>query len=343
MSVKQYDTSQSYEWNYGRAPKVVAVSEPQLPGQWCFCGLPVGSPLGVAAGPLLNGSWCLYYASLGFDVVTYKTVRSRERACYPAPNLTPVVCSTLAGGETDLPASDEFAGSWAISFGMPSQPPSVWTADVRATRQALPAHKKISVSVVGTFQPGWSLEQLADDYAECAHLAAEHGADAVEINLSCPNVTSCDGQLFQNPAQAAEVVGRTRRAIGELPLIAKIGHDPSDQLCALLDAVAADLDAVSTVNCLAATVQGQFEGQPRGIGGRAILDASVRQVERIAEWKSRHAARLAIIGVGGVFTSSDVRRYLSAGAECTHLATAIMRDPQVGLQIRRELAVSIAR
>ena len=39
-----------------------------LPGDWDFCGLPVDSPLGVPAGPLLNGDWCLYYASLGFDV-----------------------------------------------------------------------------------------------------------------------------------------------------------------------------------------------------------------------------------------------------------------------------------
>ena len=53
-----------------------------MPGQWQFCGLPVNSPLGVAAGPLLNGRWCLYYASLGFDVLTYKTVRSRRRECY---------------------------------------------------------------------------------------------------------------------------------------------------------------------------------------------------------------------------------------------------------------------
>ena len=45
-----------------------------------FCGIPVQSPLGIPAGPLLNSRWLLYYASLGFDVLTYKTVRSSARA-----------------------------------------------------------------------------------------------------------------------------------------------------------------------------------------------------------------------------------------------------------------------
>ena len=46
-----------------------------------------------------------------------------------------------------------------------------------------------SVSVVGTVQPGSTIERLAEDYAECARLAAEHGADTVETNLSCPMST----------------------------------------------------------------------------------------------------------------------------------------------------------
>src|SRR5262245_27286290 len=86
----RYDPSRTYEWNYAHAPDPVTIPEPPVPGRWDYCGLPLASPLGIAAGPLLNGRWILYYASLGFDVLTYKTVRSAARACYPLPNLQPV-------------------------------------------------------------------------------------------------------------------------------------------------------------------------------------------------------------------------------------------------------------
>src|SRR5262245_59270420 len=91
----RYDRTQTYDWNYDHAPDPVAVQTPALPGRWEVCGTRVGSPLGVPAGPLLNGRWVLYYASLGFDVLTYKTVRSGPRPCYPLPNLQPVHCGPL--------------------------------------------------------------------------------------------------------------------------------------------------------------------------------------------------------------------------------------------------------
>ena len=56
----RYDARQSYDWNYRHAPAPAEVEVPAVPGEWRFCGLPVGSPLGVPAGPLLNGAWCLY-------------------------------------------------------------------------------------------------------------------------------------------------------------------------------------------------------------------------------------------------------------------------------------------
>src|SRR5207302_2972516 len=82
----RYDDRRTYEWNYEHAPEPLPAEIPPVPGRWDYCGLPVASPLGIAAGPLLNGRWILYCASLGFDVLTYKTVRSSARACYAMPN-----------------------------------------------------------------------------------------------------------------------------------------------------------------------------------------------------------------------------------------------------------------
>ena len=133
----RYDRLQSYDWNYAYAPEPVEADVPAIPGTWDFCGLPVASPLGVAAGPLLNGRWVRYYESLGFDVLTYKTVRSIERACYPLPNLVPVEVEQMAGGEGEVPAAETMRRTWAVSFGMPSKAPSVWRADVEETRKLL--------------------------------------------------------------------------------------------------------------------------------------------------------------------------------------------------------------
>src|SRR3954468_11021534 len=127
QTLPRYDRSQTYQWNYDHAPSAPPeVAEPALAGPWTFCGRPVASPLGIAAGPLLNGRWILYYAALGFDVLTYKTVRSRFRACYAMPNLQPVTSKSLDHDNAVLPANAGMEGSWAVSFGMPSKSPEVW-------------------------------------------------------------------------------------------------------------------------------------------------------------------------------------------------------------------------
>ena len=51
----RYDRLQTYAWNYDHAPDPLEVDVPAVPGQWHFCGLAVDSPLGMPAGPLLNG------------------------------------------------------------------------------------------------------------------------------------------------------------------------------------------------------------------------------------------------------------------------------------------------
>ena len=143
-----------------------------------------------------------YYANLGFDLLTYKTVRRRAHPCYALPNLQPVTCLRLdAEGET-LSTGSRQDGSWAVSFGMPSAPLDQWQTDVRSTRDQLASHKALSVSVVATPDHDWTLSRVADDYAECSQWATASGADMIELNLSCPNVTSCDGQLYRQPEAA---------------------------------------------------------------------------------------------------------------------------------------------
>jgi len=340
----RYDPRQSYDWNYTHAPAAVPHDEPQVPGSWNFCGLPVSSPLGIAAGPLLNGEWILYYAALGFDVLTYKTVRSRHRDSYALPNLQPVESGRLVGGGPPLRARKEMRGSWAVSFGMPSKSPDVWRADIENTRRALPKHKLLSVSVVATPEPHWTFEELADDFSRCARWALESGADAVEANFSCPNVASADAQLYQQPEAAARIAARLRAAVGSTPLLLKIGHVTEEaQAAALAAAVSGHADALVMVNCISAQVADDqqrplFAGERRGIAGEAIRVAALEQVRLFARVVGQQELKLRIVGVGGIATAAHVQAHLGAGGHAVQLATAAMRDPRVGLAIRAALA-----
>jgi len=342
-NLPRYDRRKSYDWNYDHAPDPFETAVPPYPGDWTFCGLPVGSPLGVPAGPLLNGRWCLYYASLGFDVLTYKTVRSGQRPCYDLPNLQPVDCGSLDGGESNLRAVESDRDSWAVSFGMPSKSPDVWRADVEWTRRQLARDKLLVVSVVGTQQPGWGIEELARDYARCAAWAVESGADAVEANLSCPNVSTPDGQLYYHPQAVAVVASELSRAAAGRPLILKIGHLPEGfDIASLIVAMAPAASAVAMTNSVAATVadeQGRllFGGEKRGICGAAIRRASLEQVRRWTQTTRDLEIDLPAIGVGGAATAQDVADYLQCGAQAVHLATAAMLDPAVAMRIRREV------
>lgn len=343
VSLPRYDHRRSYEWNYEHPPQPVEIETVPVPGNWDFCGLPVDSPLGIAAGPLLNGAWCLYYASLGFDVLTYKTVRSKGRKCYPMPNLQPVACGPLQGDEECVDAIDALTDSWAVSFGMPSQPPEVWRKDVERTRSELPPGKLLSVSVVASEEPGWGLNELAEDYARCARWAAESGADIVEANFSCPNVSTSDGQLYQVPQNAMRVANRLREAVPDKPLVIKVGRVATDeQIDRLLDAVGGIADALAMTNSIASRVRAEggtllFDGQPRGICGGAIHRESLRQVERFSRRVRARRGSVKLAAVGGIDSGAAAGRYLAAGAHACHLATAAMLRPEVGDSIRRTL------
>ncbi len=341
-----YDYRRSYDWNYANAPESASDNDiSPLPGNWEFCGFKVNSPLGMPAGPLLNSAWILHYARLGFDVLTYKTVRSLDRPCYEPPNLLPVSAGQLTGSKDVVAAADsaERTRSWAISFGMPSKDPSVWRADVEKARKGLATGQVLVVSVVATPSAESTLDEIARDFARCAHWAKEAGAQVVEANLSCPNVCTSEGQLYTSP-QASQLVSQAiRQAVGSTPVALKIGLFPTPQAAdEFIVAVADYIDALSTTNSISASVTDGssplFGGLNRGIGGACIHDRCLEEVRTLATIVANRRLPIELIGVGGVFSAEDFLSRLQAGANHVQLATAAMLDPYVALRIREQLA-----
>ncbi|MBI4908459.1 MAG: hypothetical protein HY820_32860 [Acidobacteria bacterium] len=337
----RYNIARSYDWNYEHVPAPVdGTGVPPCPGNWRFCGYAVNSPLGVPAGPLLNSGWIRYYAGLGFDVLTYKTVRSAYRACYDLPNLLPVSGAPLDSEGRTLVTTSETSDSWAISFGMPSKDPAVWMADVAEARRALGSGQVLVVSVVASPQPGWGLEEVAEDFALCARWAKEVGAMVVEPNLSCPNVCTQEADLYLSAEASARIAEAVRTAVEDLPVALKVGLFPDrDSAARFVKAVAGKVTAICATNSITARVSGAdgellFGGLRRGIGGAVIQERCLEETRMLAELIQQHAPGTELVSVGGVRTAADVRTRLEAGATHVQIATAAMLDPEVAMRIR---------
>lgn len=348
----RYDFQRTWLWNLQNSPADCPSSDirvPKISGTWKYLGRTVNSCLGIPAGPLLNANWLLYYSRLGFDILTYKTVRTNARDCYPLPNLIPVATGAVPDSHQTVLTAETMQDDWAVSFGMPSVSAEEWKADVRKAKNGLTAGQLLVVSVVGEANSSTDdsqehlLNVLADDYATCAAWAVESGADVIEANFSCPNVCSADGQLYQQRHQATVVAERIRRAIGDVPLVLKIGfYNDTTAIAQFLDAVSPYAQGLCMTNSIAAKVTDHsqtllFDGQSRGICGRSIHQASVRQVQIFCEQIKQKRLTMEVSAVGGVFDADDVKRYLEAGASTVGMATSAMRDPRTAIRIRQAM------
>ena len=346
-----YDIHRTWEENAARGPQLVETPPivPETPMK-SFLGLPVRSRLGIAAGLLLNRKWVQPYADRGFDLLTYKTVRSRARPCYPLPNW--VFVRDVGDGHgpvevIDGSLDDPAAISSSVCFGMPSVEPAAWRDDVRDTCESLQAGQLLIVSIVGS--PGEEtaapamLDALADDFAQCATWAMEAGAPVVEANLSCPNVCSAEGSLYQDPVASRIVTQRIREAIGATRLLLKVGSFTDDaQLDRFLRAVDGHADGVTLVNCLRREVL-RADGMPAfgeayryaGVLGRAIHEPSVRVVEAVRRRIDRDALALAVVAVGGASTVPDLADFFSAGADAVLCGSSPMYLPHLAIEAKR--------
>lgn len=344
-----YRIDQSYDVNYDLGPDFEgafpSLSEPVTSS---FLGLPVRSRLGIAAGLLLNSKWIETYSRLGFDILTYKTVRSSYRPCYPLPNWVRVRLQGTLPDDLEIPLyvdpnweHDLEEATWAVCFGMPSKSPEEWRPDVERAKRSMQPGQLLNVSVVGTPMEGCDLQTLAKDYAQCAGWARDSGADLIEANFSCPNVCSAEGQIYHDLEATRTIAGEIRNAIGRTPLLIKAGYirDP-EKLADFLTCLSGFADCVVMVNAIQRRVLtddgtpafGQFERV--GILGHAIHDDCVRMVAQAVQIQRERKLPIAIAGVGGVANATQAKDFLDAGAQAVFLGSAPMVQPYLAQEIK---------
>jgi dihydroorotate dehydrogenase (NAD+) catalytic subunit len=168
----------------------------------------------------------------------------------------------------------------------------------------------------------------AADYAETC--AALEGVEAVELNLSCPNVDEAADS-------AAEIVAACRAATA-LPLYAKLSAAHPDLAEVARAVAAAGADGLSLVNTLRGMALHPRTHEPmlaRAQGG--LSGPSLKPVALAAVYTCYAATKLPIVGMGGVATGQDVIDLVACGARDVALGTVLFSDPDAPARVRSEI------
>jgi len=163
----------------------------------------------------------------------------------------------------------------------------------------------------------------AEEYASVARKAEAAGADAVELNVSCPHVKETGSEIGQNPEILTEVVKRVKAVVSK-PVIAKLSPNVTsiEDIAEAAEKAGADaLTAINTVKAMAIdteTAKPILANKVGGLSGPAVKPIALRCVYDIYE-----RVKIPIIGCGGITNWTDAVEFLLAGASAVQIGTAI--------------------
>jgi dihydroorotate dehydrogenase (NAD+) catalytic subunit len=188
-----------------------------------------------------------------------------------------------------------------------------------------------------------------EEYAQIAmKLEEAKAADAIEANLSCPNVH--DARRAREPAlvaqDAAKVAEYTKtiRSATRLPLFIKLTPNVMDIREPALAAQEAGADAVSLINTLMGMAIDPETRRPRlanivgGLSGPAIRPVALKMV-----WDAAQVLRIPILGMGGICDASDAIQFLLAGATAVAAGSISFRQPDAAVGIIEGIAAYLER
>ena len=167
-----------------------------------------------------------------------------------------------------------------------------------------------------------------DEYVEVSRILSDAGGvDALELNISCPNIKEGGIQFGCSLARTFDVVSAVRK-VTRLPVIPKLTPNVTDVASFARAAEDAGADAVSLVNTFLAMVIDVETRRPKisnivgGLSGPAIRPIAVRMV-----YECRQTVKIPIVGMGGITDARDVLEFMIAGATAVQVGTANFVDP----------------
>jgi dihydroorotate dehydrogenase (NAD+) catalytic subunit len=169
-----------------------------------------------------------------------------------------------------------------------------------------------------------------EEYAEVTRVLEDAPrVDAVEINISCPNVKKGGLAFGGDPRMTAEVVGAVRR-VTRRPVIPKLSPNVADialfaRVCE--DAGASALSCINTVLGLAVDVERRRPRLAFGTGG--LSGPAIRPIAVRMAWQAASAVKIPVIGIGGITSAEDALEFMIAGCPAVQIGTANFVDPGV--------------
>jgi len=259
-----------------------------------IAGLKLDNPTMLAAGILgLTGSSLKSVVEAGAGAVVTKSVGLKPREGYPNPTVVQVECGLLN------------------AIGLPNSGIHHFSEEIREAKEA---GVPIIVSVYG---------YSSEEFAEVAKVATKAGADALELNVSCPHVEETGAEIGSDPELVAEVVREVKKKV-DRPVFVKLTPNVANIAEIAKAAAKAGTDAITAINTVRAmtieieTTRPLLANKIGGLSGRAIKPIAVRCVYEVYR-----EVDVPVIGCGGIMGWQDAVEFMLAGASAVQIGTAI--------------------
>lgn len=177
-----------------------------------------------------------------------------------------------------------------------------------------------------------------EEYEEVARVVSRYpGCDALEVNISCPNVSE-GGMAFGTSPAVVERLTRKIKEVSAVPVYMKLSPNVTDITELARAAEAGGADGLTLINTLLGMRLDLNTGRPLlanktgGLSGPAIKPVAVRMIYQVYQ-----AVKLPLIGMGGIATVEDVLEFLYAGASAVSIGTAQFTQPLLAPKLAAEL------
>ena len=184
-----------------------------------------------------------------------------------------------------------------------------------------------------------------DEYVEVTRRFDDSAIDAIEVNISCPNVKEGGVQFGNYPDMSARVVEACRKATSK-PIVTKLSPNQTDIQENARRCIEAGSDALAVINTISGMaidvktrrpVIGNVQG---GVSGPAIKPIALLKVHQVYQVARPHG--VPIIGQGGICSAEDALEFIIAGAATVGVGTALFYDPLVCRKINAGIADYLA-
>jgi len=173
-----------------------------------------------------------------------------------------------------------------------------------------------------------------DEYVKVTErLNGKRGIDALEVNISCPNVKAGGIEIGADPKQAFKTIAMVKRA-SLFPVIAKVSPNVTDITLIARAVEDGGADAISLINTLVGMVIDVHKKKPAlsnltgGLSGPAIRPVAVAMVYKVAR-----TVQIPVIGIGGITNTDDALQFFFAGAKAVQVGTANFTNPKAPLEV----------